>query len=285
MNIFLLLILSALWGSSYLFIKIIVAEVPALTLVAGRLIVAALLMGMILRVRRVRMPRDPRTWVQFAFLGLVGAALPYSLISWGEQYISSGLASLLQATTPFFTIIVAHLTIDQERVTLHKIAGIVVGFVGVGLLMLPDIRQGQQSGLWGQLAVVLSSMCYAVSVTFTRRWQRGQSPLITATGQLTTSAIMMLSLSLLIDRPFDLSPSWPALASWVGLTLLGTVLAYIIYFTLIAQTSATFASLVTYVIPINGLILGAVVLGERLDLTVLGSLVLVLLGVALAQTR
>lgn len=284
MNLLSLLALGVLWGSSYLFIKITVAEVPPLTLVAGRLTLATLLVGVILSCRHIRMPRDRRTWGRFFFLGLIGSALPYSLISWGEQHITSGLASLLQATTPFFTVVVAHFSVGDERITRTKIAGIALGFAGVGLLVLPDLRLGEPSGLWGQLAVILSSVCYAVSATFTRRWLREHPPLTTAMGQLTTGAIMMLVLSLLIERPFGLSPSWPALSCWLGLTLLGTVLAYIIYFTLIARTSATFASMVTYIIPVNGLILGAVVLGERLDPAVLGSMALVLLGVALVRT-
>ncbi|MFQ5812297.1 MAG: DMT family transporter [Anaerolineae bacterium] len=291
MNLLLLLILGTIWGSSYLFIKIIVAEVPVLTLVAGRLTLAALAMWLILRVRGVSTPRRRRMWRAYAVLGFLGMAVPYSLISWGEQYISSGLASLLQATTPIFTVILAHFLSDDEPVTMTKAIGVIVGFVGVGILMLPDpspglragLRQGLQANLLGQLAIVGSSLCYAGVAIYARSRLRGQPPLVSATGQLTMGMVYMLPASLLIDRPFNLSPSLPVLASWLVLTILGTVVAYVIYFTIIERSSATFVTMVTYIIPVNGLMLGALVLNEQLDVTALGSLVLILLGVLLVR--
>ena len=292
MNLLLLLILGTIWGSSYLFIKVIVAEVPVFTLVAGRLTLAALAMWLILRISGSSAPRSRRMWRTYAVLGFLGLAVPHSLISWGEQYISSGLASLLQATTPIFTVILAHFLTNDERVTMGKIIGVVIGFVGVGILMLPDpstglragLRQGLRADLLGQLAIVGSSLCYAGTAIYIRSRLRGQPPLVSACGQLTMGMLFMLPASLLIDRPFDLSPSLPVLASWTVLTVLGTVVAYVIYFTLIEQTSATFVTTVTYIIPINGLMLGALVLNEPLNVTVLGSLVLILLGVLLVRT-
>jgi len=291
-NLLLLLILGTIWGASYLFIKVIVAEVPAFTLVAGRLTLAAIIMWGILRARGLSLPRSLRMWRAYAVLGVLGAAVPYSLISWGEQYISSGLASLLQATTPIFTVILAHFLTDDERITMPKIIGVVVGFVGVGVLMLPNpstglragLRQGLQADLLGQLAIVGSSLCYALTAIYIRSRLRGQPALVSSTGQLTMGMVYMLPASLLIDRPFDLSPSLPVLASWVLLIVLGTVVAYVIYFTLFERTSATFVTMVTYIIPVNGLILGALVLNEQLSVTVLGSLALILLGVLLVRT-
>jgi len=283
-NLLLLLILGTIWGASYLFIKVIVAEVPAFTLVAGRLTLAAIIMWGILRARGLSLPRSLRMWRAYAVLGVLGAAVPYSLISWGEQYISSGLASLLQATTPIFTVILAHFLTNDERVSIAKIMGASIGFVGVGILMLPDLRQGLQANLLGQLAIVGSSLCYAGAAIYARSRLRGQPALVSATGQLTMGMVYTLPASLLIDRPFDLSPSLPVLASWLVLTILGTVVAYVIYFTLIERSSATFTTMVTYIIPVNGLILGALVLNESLDVTTLGSLALILLGVLLVRT-
>jgi drug/metabolite transporter (DMT)-like permease len=282
-NLLLLFILGTVWGSSYLFIKVTVAEVPALTLVAGRLLVAGVMMWVILRAQGLSPPRQRRLWSTYAVMALINAALPYSLITWGEQYISSGLASLLQATTPIFTVLLAQFLSADERITPAKLLGVAVGFVGVGLLILPDLRQGQRASLLGQLAIVGSSLSYAGSAIFARRHLRGQPPLVTATGQLTMGVAYMLPASLIIDRPFDLSPSPRALAAWAALTILGTVLAYLIYFTLIERTSATFVTMVTYIIPINGLILGALVLKEKLTPTILLSLALVLLGVLLVN--
>ena len=284
MSLLLLLILGTIWGASYLFIKVIVAEVPVLTLVAGRLTLAALAMWLILRTRGFSSPRSRRMWRAYAVLGFLGMAVPYSLISWGEQYIPSGLASLLQATTPIFTVILAHFLTNDERVTIAKVIGVVVGFVGVGIQMLPGLRQGLRANLLGQLAIVGSSLCYAGTAIYARTWLRGQPPLVSASGQLTMGMVYMLPASLLIDRPFDLSPSWPVLASWVVLTILGTVVAYVIYYTIIERSSATFVTMVTYIIPVNGLMLGALVLNEPLNMAVLGSLVLILLGVLLVRT-
>jgi len=283
MNLLWLIVLGTLWGSSYLFIKVIVAEVPALTLVVGRLALAAILLWGILRARGLSMPRSRRAWGDYAVMGLLSAALPYSLISWGEQYISSGLASLLQATTPIFTVILAQFLTDDEQITAPRLTGVILGFVGVVILMLPDLRQGLQASLLGQLAVVGSSLCYAGSAIYARRRLRGQPPLVLATGQFVTGTILMLPASLLIDRPFDLSPSLPVLASWLGLTVVGTVVAYIIYFTLIERNSATFVTMVTYIIPVNGLVLGALILSEPLSAAVLGSLALILLGALLVR--
>jgi len=284
MNLLLLLMLGTIWGASYLFIKVIVAEVPVLTLVAGRLTLATIILWGILRAQGLSLPRSRRMWGAYAVLGFVGMAVPYSLISWGEQYISSGLASLLQATTPVFTVILAHFLTDDERVTIAKIIGVVIGFVGVGILMLPDLRQGLRANLLGQLAIVGSSLCYAGAAIYIRSRLRGQPPLVSTAGQLTMGTVYMLPASLLIDRPFDLSPSLPALVSWIVLAVLGTVVAYVIYFTIIERTSATFVTMVTYIIPVNGLMLGALVLHESLDATMLGSLVLILLGVLLVRT-
>lgn len=284
MNLLLLLILGIIWGASYLFIKVIVAEVPVLTLVAGRVTLATVIMWGILRARGLSLPRSRRMWGAYAMLGFLGAALPYSLISWGEQYIPSGLASLLQATTPIFTVILAHFLTDDEPVAMAKIIGVIIGFVGVGILMLPDPSTGLRADLLGQLAIVGSSLCYAGVAIYARSRLRGQPPLVSATGQLTMGMVYMLPASLLIDRPFGLSPSLPVLASWMVLTILGTVVAYVIYFTIIERTSATFVTMVTYIIPVNGLMLGALVLNEQLNATVLGSLVLILLGVLLVRS-
>ena len=284
MNLLLLLLLGTIWGSSYLFIKIIVAEVPVLTLVAGRLTLAAITMWLILRIRGSSTPRRRGLWRAYAVLGFMGLAVPHCLISWGEQYISSGLASLLQATTPIFTVILAHFLTNDEPITRAKSIGVLIGFVGVGILMLPDLRQGLQANLLGQLAIVGSSLCYAGTAIYVRSRLRGQPPLVSASGQLTMGMAYMLPASLLIDRPFDLSPSLPVLASWVVLAILGTVVAYAVYYTIIERSSATFVTMVTYIIPINGLMLGALVLNEPLNVTVLGSLGLILLGVLLVRT-
>jgi len=278
-------VLGVIWGASYLFIKVAVAEVPPFTLVAARLLLGAAVLWILLLTAgksRQAVPRGWALWRLFAVMGLLNGALPYSLIFWGEQYISSGLASLLQATTPVFTVILAQLQGD-ERMGPAKLVGIVAGFVGVGILMLPDLRQGLHASLLGQAAIVASSLSYAAAAIFARSRLRGQPALVSTTGQLTMGAVYMVPLSLLVDRPFHLSPSLPAVASWLALTLVGTVVAYIIYYAVLDRTSATFVSTVTYIIPVNGLLLGALVLGEPLSATLLVGLALILLGVLLVR--
>jgi drug/metabolite transporter (DMT)-like permease len=283
-DVFWLMILAALWGCSYLFIKVAVSEVPALTLVAARLVLGAAVLWVLVRISGQSMPRRRSLWATYAAMGLLNGAIPYSLIFWGEQYISSGLAALLQATMPLFTVILAHFLADEERMSLRKAMGVVAGFVGVSLLMLADLRRGLHANVLGQAAIVASSVSYATATIVARNHLRGQPALISTAGQLTMGAVFILPLSLLVDRPFHLSPSLAAVGSWLGLTLLGTVVAYTIYYALVERTNATFVSTVTYIIPVNGLILGALVLGEPLTWTLLASLGLILVGVLLVRS-
>jgi drug/metabolite transporter (DMT)-like permease len=283
LDLFWLLVLGALWGSSYLFIKVAVGEVPALTLVAARLVLGAAILWVLLLVSGQPIPRGRKLWAIYAVMGLLNGALPYSLIFWGEQTISSGLASLLQATMPIFTVILAHFLSGDERLTWVKVVGVLIGFVGVGVLMVSDLRLGLHANLLGEFAVVFSSVSYAGAAIVARGRLRGQPPLVSTTGQVTMGAVWTLPLSLVVDRPFHLSPSLPAVGSWLALTFLGTVVAYLIYYALIERTGATFVSTVTYIIPVNGLLLGALVLGEPLTAILLVSLALILLGVLLVR--
>jgi drug/metabolite transporter (DMT)-like permease len=283
MNLLLLLALGAIWGSSYLFIRVAVAEVPVLTLVGGRLLVSAAVLWGLLPILGHSIPRKRSLWGAYAFMGFFSGTLPYALISWGEQTISSGLAALLQATMPIFTVIMAHFFASDERMTLKGVLGVIVGFAGVSILILPELRGGVQANVLGQLAVVVSSVSYAGAAIFARGHLRGQPPLVSTMGQMTMGAVFTLPVALVVDRPSGLSPSLPAMSSWLSLTLLGTVVAYVIYYSLIERTSATFVSTVTYIIPVFGLILGALVLGEELNGLLLGSLALILLGVLLVR--
>jgi drug/metabolite transporter (DMT)-like permease len=285
MNLLLLFILGGIWGTSFLFIKVIVSEVPPMTLVAGRLSIATLAIWTILALRGTKLPRDKKLWRTYAVVGLFNGALPYTLISWGEQYISSGLAALLQSTTPIFTVLFAHFLTTDDRITAKKLIGVLLGFTGVGLLMLPDLRSGVRASLWGQLAMIAASISYAGTAIFARHRLRDEPPLVSAAGQFTMALIIMLPLSLLIDRPFDLSPSWQAIGSWIGLSLFGTVIAYVIYYSLLSHTSATFVTMTTYIVPINGLILGALILDEPIRAILLVSLGLILSGVLLVRNH
>ncbi len=285
MNYLLLLCLGAIWGSSYMFIRVAVAEVPALTLVAARLALAVMILWLALRAWGQALPRGRRLWGAYAVMGLLSGALPYTLISWGEQYIHSSLAALLQATMPIFTVILAiFLANSEEHITRTAVLGVILGFAGVLVLMVPDLRQGLRANLLGQLAIVVASVSYAAAAVFARNRLRGESPLTSTMGQMTMGALYTVPLSLVIDRPFPLLLSWPTILSWLGLTILGTVLAYMLYYALIERTSATFVSTVTYVIPVVGLALGALVLNEPLTVNLAVSSVFIIVGVLLVRT-
>lgn len=285
MNLFLLSLLGAIWGTSFLFIKIIVNEVPPLTLVAGRTGFAALLLWGFIVLRKIPLPKHPKVWQAFAIVGIFNGAVPYTLISWGEQFIPSGWASLLQATTPIFTILAAHFMTQDDRITGKKAAGVILGFTGVGLLILPEIQMGNLGSTWGMLAIVGSSISYALASIFARKRLQGLSPVLSSAGQLTFGFVYILPLSLLIDRPFMLAPSSKVLLSWAALTLFGTVVAYNIYYALLERTNATFTVSVTYIVPIFGLILGALILNETLNPIIIVSLVCILTGVLLVRVK
>lgn len=283
MNYTLLLLLGVIWGSSYMFIRIAVAEVPALTLVAARLVLAAVILSIVLRASGHRLPRSRRLWGAYAVMGILSGALPYTLISWGEQYIHSSLAALLQATMPIFTVVLAVFMGSEEGLTWKPVVGVLLGFAGVAVLITPDLGEGLSANLLGQLAIVAASASYAAAAIFARHRLRGEPPLISTMGQMTTGALCIIPLSLFIDRPFPLSPSLAAVGSWLALTVLGTVVAYVIYYTLLDRTSATFVSTVTYIIPLVGLILGALVLAEPVTVHLAISLVLIIGGVLLVR--
>ena len=285
MNLLLLFILGGIWGTSFLFIKIVVGEVPPMTLVAGRLGLASVTMWVFLRLRGVPFPRERRLWGIYAVTGLLNGALPFTLISWGEQYISSGLAALLQSTTPIFAIILAHFLTRDDRITTKKLLGIALGFAGVSVLMWPEVRGGVQASALGQLAIIGSSICYATASIFARERLHDQPPLVSAAGQFTMGFAYILPLSLVVERPFDIAPSWTAIASWTTLALLCTVVAYGIYYVLLQRTNATFTTTVTYIVPINGLFLGALILNEPLHPGLFISLGLILIGVLLVRIK
>ncbi|MGC9522129.1 MAG: DMT family transporter [Anaerolineae bacterium] len=283
MNLLLLFVLGTIWGTSFMFIKIVVGEVGPFTLVTGRLGLAAIAIWVLLWLRRISAPRGRRVWASFAVVGLLNGALPFALISWGEQYIPSSWAALLQSTTPIFTILLAHVLTHDDRIDVPKITGVILGFAGIGLLMWPEVRDGISASLLGITAIVGSSASYALASIFARKHLQAEHPMASAAGQFTMGFVYILPIAFLVERPLGITLSTQALASWVTLSLLGTVIAYVIYYELIKRTSATFTTMVTYIVPINGLILGALVLGETLTPMVVASLGLVLAGVLLVR--
>ncbi len=276
---FVLILLGAIWGASYLFIKVGGAEIPTFTFVAGRTLIATLALLVVLRVRGEGLPRTRREWLPLIGMGIFNGVIPYTLITWGELHITSGLASILTAAMPLFAVILAHLWIRDERLTPVKILGIIVGFLGVVILFLPDLRQGFQLEFWGEFAVVVAAASYALSGIIARKFLGGVSHVVASTGQLASAAVVMIPLSLAFEHPFARQPSLEAIGSLLILALLGTAFAYVLYYWLIEHTGVTRTSLVTYVIPITGIMWGALLLHEPVEWESLAGLVLIIAGI------
>ncbi|MEE8500087.1 MAG: DMT family transporter [Kiloniellales bacterium] len=283
----LLLLLSAIWGSSFLFIKLAVAAIPPMTLVAGRLGLAALALLLFLAATGRRLPRDWGIWRGFLVVAAIGNVVPFFLINWGEVTVDSSLAAILLATTPLATIVLAHAFTPDERLTPLKGLGVMVGFGGIVVLVGPDALAGFGREAVSQLAIVGAACCYAVTGVFVRRSRLIELPAaVTATGVLVTAAVIAVPLALVIDRPWELpAPSTGALLALGVLALLCTSAAFLILFRLLATTGATFVSLLNYLAPVFGVSWGALLLGEPLHLEVLGALALILLGLVLTQAR
>lgn len=279
-NFFWLMFLAMLWGPSFLFIKVTVAEIPPLTLVMGRVGIAALLLYLILRLRGHNLPRLGQIWGHFAVMGFFVNALPFVLFSWGEQYIDSALAAILNGTTPLFTIVLAHFFLADDRVTSTKLTGVLLGLAGLVLLIGPSFVGGLQATTWGLLAVAVAAASYGIGMVYARKNLRNLPPLIGPTAQLIMATLYILPLALVIERPFELSmPPWSVIGSWLALAVLGTALAFVVYYRLMEQTSATYLSMVTYLVPLFGLTLGVVILDEQLTWNAYVGCGLILLGV------
>jgi drug/metabolite transporter (DMT)-like permease len=259
-------LLGLIWGSSFLWIKIAVAEVGPFVLVSFRLLFGLIGLLAIMFFTKRSFARDRSTWLRFLVMAIINTAIPFVLISWGEKTIDSGLASILNGTVPLFTIVIAHFWLHDEKISFGRMLGLIIGFIGVIVLVSRDIGpQGLQGDILGQLAVLLAAISYATGITFSRKHLRGQNPLIQAASTLLIADAAMWLITPIVEHPLALPQlpiTWLALA-WLG--LLGTCIAYLLWFTLINAWGATRASLVTYVFPVIGLILGIVFLHEEPD--------------------
>ncbi len=272
---FIFILLGAIWSSSFLWIKIAVAEIRPMTLVAFRVLFGLLFAGGAVFIQRVEWPRDRKTWTAFIIIGITSVAVPFFLISWGEQAIDSAVASILNATVPLFTIVIAHLYLHDDKMTAQKVIGLLIGFAGVVILLSEDMHVSQGS-LLGQGAVILASLFYAGSAVYARRTTahapglvRGAAPLVSAT------ALMWLAAPI-AESPFEvprLPITWIALL-WLG--VLGSGLALILNYYLLHEIGPTRSTMVTYVFPLGGVVLGVLFLNEHLSWQLLAGAVLII---------
>jgi drug/metabolite transporter (DMT)-like permease len=282
-------LLALSWGSSYLFIKIGVATLPPLSLVAGRLMVGLAVLAVVVVVTRTPLPRDRRTLGNLAVLGAVNIAIPFWLIGWAEQHIPSGLTGILQSTSPFFTLVLAATFIHDEHISRGRVTGIAIGFLGIFVLSAHDLADlGTAAGaqrLLAQLAVVLASLSYAVGNTFARRALREARPVVLATGQVGWALAIVVALAFLVDGGVTL-PAVPEAAFAIGwLGAVGTGFAYVVFFRLLTRWGPTRASLVSYLLPVVAVILGVVVLGETVDAAFLAGAALIVAGIWVVNRR
>ena len=282
-----LITLATVWGGSFLFNAILVAELPVITIVAIRVTVAALALWGFVRVTGRKIPTTPQVWGALLILGVLNNAIPFSLIVQGQTQITSGLASILNATTPFFTILVAGFFLTDERFSVLRVLGVVVGFSGVILLVGPEALGSLGADFWAQLCALGAALSYGFASVFGRRFRELKvDPVMVATGQVTMSSLVLWPIALWIDGPQDiLGLSFNAAASMFGLAVLCTSFAYIVYFLILERAGATNISLVTFLVPISAIILGVLVLGESIFIKEIIGMTLIGLGLAIIDGR
>ncbi|ORE91621.1 hypothetical protein ATO4_18534 [Aurantimonas sp. 22II-16-19i] len=283
----LLVALSVLWGGSFFFVGIAVRELPVFTIVALRVALAALSLIAVMAWLKIAFPMRPAFLLAILGMGVLNNVLPFSLFVWSQTQIASGLAAILNATTPLFGVIVAHLLTRDERLTANRLAGVVAGFLGVVVLIGPAAILAPGSHTLAELACLGAALSYAFAGVFGRRFKRmGISPIATATGQVSASALILLPAALLIDRPWTLPlPGTATIGAVLGLALLCTALAYILFFRLLASAGATNLLLVTFLIPVSAILLGVLFLGEVLLPRHVGGMALIGLGLAAIDGR
>lgn len=282
-----LLSLSVLWGGSFFFAKVAIGELGPLTVVFARVALAACALDIALAVQGKSLFRADTPWLAYFIMGALNNVLPFGLIFWGQKEIASGLASILNATTPLFTLVVAHFLTADEKIDRIKVVALLVGLAGVTVLIGPDVLLGG-SGIWGQLACLGAALSYAFAGVFGRRFKAmGVAPLEAAAGQVSASTVLILPIMLIVEQPWML-PAPPSPTIWLalaGLALLSTALAYVLYFRILAAAGATNLLVVTFLIPVTAILLGSAFLDERLMSRQFVGMALIGLGLAVMDGR
>ena len=276
------ILLGAIWSASFLWIKIAVQEIGPFTLVAFRVLFGMLSAGALVLILRVGWPRDRATWLTFATLGVTSIAVPFILISWGEQTIDSAVASILNATTPLFTIVIAHIFLHDDRMTVPKVLSLLVGFAGVVVLLSQDIRDNHNS-IGGQAAVIVAAIFYAASSVFARIKTEHVPGLVRGAAPHVSAVLVMWIAAPIFERPLKI-PSMPI--TWIALLwlgILGSGLALIMWYYLLHEIGPTRTTLVTYIFPLGGMILGVVFLDERLSWQLVAGAILIISSIAVVN--
>ncbi|WP_172643256.1 DMT family transporter [Rhizobium leguminosarum] len=278
-ELLLLLALATLWGSSYTFIKIGVETIPPVTLIAVRTLIAGGILLIVLRYRRIRLPTDGETRRRFFVQACLNSVIPFTLIAWAEQSVDAGLAVILNSATPIFTFLLTVLIARHEQVTARKLFGVISGLAGICLVIGVEVLGGLGESLLAQLAIILATACYAGAAIFSKNF-KGLDPAVPAAGSLISGAVILLPVSLVVDRPWTLDPSAASILALLALSAFSTALAFAIYFRLVQTLGSVGTTSQAYLrVPI-GVAIGIVFLGERLSPTAWIGLVCVIFGVA-----
>ena len=282
----LLLILSLLWGGTFYFYKVLdEAGLPALTLVLGRVGIAALALLPVVWMRRLSLPHRLSGWTPYVFIALTNNVIPYLVFASCETQISSGLAAIINATTPIFTAIVAHFSTKDERFSANSVIGIALGFIGIVVLVGPDVVHRFNLASIAQIACFIAPICYGFAAVNGKRF-RSSSPIVVSTCQLIVSSVVLLPFELLIDKPWTMP--MPSVSTWVamlGMAVLATSVAYIVYFALILHAGAVNATLVTLLVPPVALLLGGLFLHEHLGWGMVAGMALIFVGLIALDGR
>ena len=282
-----ILTVATLWGGSYFFVGVAVNELPTLTIVLARYIITAPLFLLISARLGLRMPWDREFWPDFLILGIFNQLVPFCLIAWAQGHIPSALASILNAVGPLATVLLAHIVTDDEKLDGRRLVGVLLGLAGVITIVGGAALNSIGVGIVAQLACITATVSYASSILFARGCgRRGAKPLELVTGQIAIAGFLLLPAELIVDRPWSLPmPSASALLALLALGLLSSALGHVLYFRTLAAVGATNVSLVAYLMPVTAVLLGVVVLGERLGLRQIAGMTIIAIGLAATDGR
>ncbi len=286
-NFLLLLSLACCWGPSFLFMKVAVEYVPPITITTCRLIVGAILLYTILRFQNVTLQR-PKASLKYLFIaGLFQSAVPFTLFAAGEQYVDSSLAAIISGSSPLFTLFLAHFFAENDRITKGKSIGAAIGFLGLLVLVFPSLvaaNSNAKFGIWGVMMILAAAMCYSIGFIYTKKHIRGFKPLVAPTIQFFLGFLFLLPFCLIIERPWTINyVSTPAILSILSLGVFGTAFAFVIYYKILEVASSTYLSMVNYITPVFGAILGMIILDEKLSWNSYLGCAMILLGVMTAN--
>jgi len=280
------LILCCIWGSTWLFIKLGLADLPPLTFAGVRFVIACAILFAIIRLRHIQVPRGRGDWILLAVSGILSFGLNYGLVFWGEQYISSGLAALLQATLPAFGLVFAHIHLPAERLSWAKIGGVVLGVFGVGVVFSNQLAVSGSRALAGCVALILSAMFAAYSNVLVKKYGKHLDPAILAAGQMLFGLLLLLGVGIPLEgNPLRFHWTPIALIALLYLAVVGSVIAFILYYWLVLNMDVTKSMLIASVTPVVAVLLGMIVLDEQIGWRTLGGGAMIMAGIALIVIR